>query len=335
MSGGLTLSIIGHSPAQFIFLSILFPVAIISTMKMVSVTYNLKNEFPNMTDTKFWRWEFRRGIIALASIAIGITFATFDHYDTTPDFYHRTAEDAAHAAHLNKSIISSITSAESDEDRRAIVTSDGYDDRKRALQGIYKSESNLDPTMRAFEYVELTTVGVFVSLFFWMLLVNVQLNRFSQEREASGTRAKLRRKTLGIIPYGIVVACVYLFWAPLRSYNIFEISQVIEYRTIAPGFFYAFIALAAAIMAWIYYSKIEKKFLYTLSSVVAFFTSGALMGAAKLTPEKLFPWLGSGIRPFNLFVIVFFASICYVFGANIIQQIEVTVEKEANNRDSA
>jgi hypothetical protein len=315
------IAIIGHSPEQFLFLALLFPGAIFLTYKVVTVTTGLQDQYPEVCRTAFWQWLINKRLILVTSLLIGLGVSALNRVDTTLDFYQRIPADARTAAELNKQIIIALSRAHSPQARDTLLADQQFKQNLEMLRAIYLDPDNTDQLMGLFEFIELGAVGFTVALAMWMLYLNLKLLGFARQLDDPEYGELLTADIRKTIPYGVVLTIIYLFWPPLRSYNMFEIRQVIPYSSLNPVNIYGVVAVAAITMIWLHYSRLGKNLISTITAVLSFLASGALMGLAGFSPESLVDYVGSGMGAANLIFLVFILIIFYIFGAEIFRQV--------------
>ena len=315
------IAIIGHSPEQFLFLALLFPGAIFLTYKVVTVTTGLQDQYPEVCRTAFWQWLINKRLILVTSLLIGLGVSALNRVDTTLDFYQRIPADARTAAELNKQIIIALSRAHSPQARDTLLADQQFKQNLEMLRAIYLDPDNTDQLMGLFEFFELGAVGFTVALAMWMLYLNLKLLGFARQLDDPEYGELLTADIRKTIPYGVVLTIIYLFWPPLRSYNMFEIRQVIPYSSLNPVNIYGVVAVAAITMIWLHYSRLGKNLISTITAVLSFLASGALMGLAGFSPESLVDYVGSGMGAANLIFLVFILIIFYIFGAEIFRQV--------------
>ncbi|TKJ32617.1 MAG: hypothetical protein CEE38_22900 [Planctomycetes bacterium B3_Pla] len=315
--GATIISIIGHSPDQFLFLALFFPVVLLQTYKLTNLTLGIgsQDRYQSIRNATFLQRLTGRRVIIASSLVICLSIATVDIKWTTPDFYHKKQRDASEAAELNRAIITSLSKAETKGEKDEIE--ENLTEKVDRLRHIYEDPDNLDPIIRTFEFLELSACGFAISLLLWMLYLNLELLDLSRRVSDPELSKDLKGEIKKAVPCGVVAVIVYLFWPPFRLYNIFEIQQVIDYQTLNPLYVYGLIAVAAITLIMLQYSRFGPKFISTLTAVLTFLASGALMGVAHLTPESLVHLVGSGMGFGNLFFLTFVIAVIYVFGLRL------------------
>lgn len=316
------MKIVGHAPNQFLFLFLLLPSAIVATYGALDATMKIAKIYPQIRKERIWIVAFKKNILIISSLVIALGFATVDHFSTPPDFYQYEREIARKAARLNNEIINAMVQTHSDEGSRR-THQEKMNQNMEALRSLYSDTSSADKIMQLFEFMELSAVGLLVSLLMWVGYLNLKMIRFADSRlEQEEEKHEMKKRLIQIIPYSVVAMLAFLFWPPLRLYNIYEIKKVFtNYQTMDPTFGYIIAAILSITLCWIYYNQANPKFFKTLTAIIGFFASGALMGFVKLAPESLVDYIGSGMSMGDLFFLVFVIGLAYLFGLEIFRQV--------------
>jgi hypothetical protein len=318
------LRIIGHAPNQFLFLLVFWPAALWAAFKSFNETMKIADDHLKLKEAAFWKILIKRGVLVASSVIIALSFAAVEYKFTPPDFYQLKPNLAKKAASLNQSII--VALATKAQDKASLqVHQQIIEENKQTLLAIYKSHGQVDKILVVLEFLELAAVLFMVSIAIWTGFLNLKMIRYANSNFLPAEAAQtLKTRLIQIIPYSVVAILVYLFWPPLRLYNIYEIRKVfVDYQTIDPTFGYVVAAIFSIALCWLYYHKSHPQFFKMLSSIITFFASGALMGFVKLKPESLVEVIGSGMGAGNLFTFVFVVGLAYLFGSEILQQMRL------------